>query len=86
MKDVSYSDEQSGVCLGGPHFKSVPQQILHVSAVILGIFKTDARMQLVASLFLSLCMEQCDSLFVSLCMEQCDSHQMIHMKFCIWYF
>lgn len=74
MKGVLYSDEQSGVCLGGPHIKSVPQHILRVSAVILGIFKTNAKMQLVASLFLSLRM------------EQCDSHHMIHMKFCIWYF
>jgi hypothetical protein len=52
-----YSDERSGVRLGGPHFKSVPQQILHDPAVILGIFKPDAKMQLVASLCLSLCME-----------------------------
>jgi hypothetical protein len=74
MKVVLYSDEQSGVRLGGPRFKSVPQQILHDSAVILGIFKADAKMQLVASLYLSLCM------------EQCDSHQKIHMKFHIWYF
>lgn len=39
-----------------------------------GIFKVDAKMQLVASLCLPLCM------------EQCDSHQMIHMKFRNWYF
>jgi len=69
-----YIDEQSGVHLGGSRFKSMPQQILHDPAVILGIFKPDTKMQLGASLCLSLCM------------EQCDSHQMIHIKFRIWNF
>jgi len=43
MKVLLYSDEQSGVRLGGPRLRSVPQQILHDPAVILGIFKPDVK-------------------------------------------